>query len=111
MPVTAKLSRHFYDRLGDDVANELVEWFNQVDATYRLELRELNEINFARFDARLEQRVSKLELQLAAVGAKVDNCATKAEVVKLEERVSAALRWMFIFWATTTAALVGIALR
>ena len=35
MPVTAKLSKQFYDRLGEDIANELVEWFNAVDATYR----------------------------------------------------------------------------
>jgi len=35
VPVTAKLSRKFYEKLGDDVANELVEWFNLVDATYR----------------------------------------------------------------------------
>jgi hypothetical protein len=28
------------EKLGDDVANELVEWFNLVDATYRLELKE-----------------------------------------------------------------------
>lgn len=111
MPVTAKLSRRFYDQLGDEVANELVEWFNQVDATYRLQLRELNELNFARFDARLEQRVSKLEHQIAVLDAKIDHCATKAEVGRLEERVSSALRWMFVFWATTTAALVGIALR
>ena len=41
MPVTAKLSRSFYEKLGEDVANELVEWFNQVDATYRTDLREL----------------------------------------------------------------------
>jgi len=33
MPVTAKLSRKFYETLGDEIANELVEWFNQVDAT------------------------------------------------------------------------------
>ena len=52
MPATAKLSREFYDRFGDKVANELVEWFNQVDATYRGDLRELNELNFARFDAK-----------------------------------------------------------
>lgn len=31
MPVTAKLSRQFYDKLGDEVANELVEWQNQVN--------------------------------------------------------------------------------
>ena len=95
MPVTAKLSRRFYDQLGDDVANELVEWFNQVDATYRLDLREHTELLFARFDTRLEQRVSKLEHQIA----------------RLDERMTTTLRWMFLFWATTTAALVGIALR
>jgi hypothetical protein len=31
VPVTAKLSKHFYDVLGEDVANELVDWFNAVD--------------------------------------------------------------------------------
>ena len=59
MPVTAKLSRKFYETLGDEVANELVEWFNQVDATYRGDLRELNELNFARFDAKTEQRFAQ----------------------------------------------------
>lgn len=53
IPATARLSNAFYDRLGDDRANELVEWFNQVDLTHRTELRELNDLNVARFDARL----------------------------------------------------------
>jgi len=39
MPVTAKLSQKFYERFGDDLANELVTWLNQVDATYRGEFR------------------------------------------------------------------------
>jgi hypothetical protein len=30
-----------------------VDWFNAVDATYRSDLRELNELNFSRFDAGL----------------------------------------------------------
>src|ERR1051325_2048457 len=59
MPVTAKLSRGFYEKLGDELANELVEWFNLVDATYRTDLRELNELNFARFDAKVEQRFAQ----------------------------------------------------
>jgi hypothetical protein len=66
VPVTAKLSRKFYERLGDDVANELVEWFNAVDATYRGELRELNEVNFARFEAKLEQRIAELRGELVS---------------------------------------------
>ena len=64
--VTAKLSRKFYEKFGDDLTNELVDWFNQVDATYRSELRELNELNFARFDAKLEQRVAEVKAELRA---------------------------------------------
>ena len=66
MPVTAKLSKRFYDVLGEDVANELVDWFNAVDLTYRNDLRELNELNFARFDAKLEQRLAELRAELSA---------------------------------------------
>lgn len=105
MPVTAKLSRKFYDKLGDDVANELVEWFNLVDATYRSDLRELNELNFARFDAKLEQRVAHLEAKLEQRVAEV-----KAELADrlgaLESRLTHRL---FAFWvaqAATTVALV-----
>ena len=65
MPVTAKLSRKFYDTFGDDVANELVEWFNAVDLTYRTDLRELNELNHARFEAKLDQGLAGFDAKLA----------------------------------------------
>jgi hypothetical protein len=29
VPVTARLSKRFYDVLGEDIANVLVEWFKQ----------------------------------------------------------------------------------
>ena|SRR5579872_2369795 len=63
VPVTAKLSKKFYDVLGEDVANELVDWFNQVDATYRADLRELNELNFQRFEAKLQQGLAELRTE------------------------------------------------
>ena len=66
MPVTAKLSQRFYERLGDEIANELVDWFNQVDASYKTDLRELNELNFARFDAKLEQRLAESRAEMTA---------------------------------------------
>jgi hypothetical protein len=69
-----KLSNLFYDRLGEQVASELVDWFNQVDGTYRADLRQLNELNFARFDAKLEQRVAELHAKL---DAKIDRVATE----------------------------------
>ena len=127
MPVTAKLSRQFYDKLGDDVANELVEWFNQVDATYRSDLRELNELNFARFDAKLEQRLVQVETRLeqridqlrsdmeagfARADARLEQriAEVKAELADrlgaLESRLSHRLLAFWIAQAATTVGLV-----
>ena len=64
MPVAIKLSRKFYDRFGDDLVTELVELLNQVDATYKSELHQLIEVHFARFDAKLEQRVAELRAEM-----------------------------------------------
>lgn len=79
------------EAVGDDVANEFVEWFNIVDATYRNDLRETNEVNFARFrseteagfaraDARIEVRASEVRQEMAAGFARAD--------AKLEQRVA-----------------------
>ena len=116
MPVTAKLSRKFYERFGDDIANELVDWFNMVDATYRSELRELNELNFARFDAKLEQRVVELDAKIDRLAAELRaemqvGFATLASGVdsKLAQLETRLTRRMFGFWiaqAATTAGLV-----
>jgi hypothetical protein len=80
VPVTAKLSRKLYDTLGEDVATELVDWFNAVDATYRADLRELNELNFARFDAKLEQRLAALDAKWGGRWTELD--------AKLEQRLA-----------------------
>ena len=89
MPVTAKLSREFYDRFGDDVVNELVELLNRVDSEYRSELRQQNELNFARFDATLEQRVVQLEAKIdkryAELDAKIDRRYAELDA-KIEKR-------------------------
>ncbi len=123
MPVTAKLSRKFYEKLGDDVANELVDWFNSVDATYRSDLKELNELNFARFDAKVEQRWAQLdakleqrvaelraEMQVRIAELKSEMHAGFARVdqrfAELETRLT---KRLFAFWiaqAATTAGLV-----
>ena len=103
------------EKLGDDVANELVEWFNLVDATYRLELKELNELNFARFNAILERRVAELRAEMHVEFARFD--------AKLEQRV-AELRALvdqrfaefetkltnrlFVFWVAQAATTVGL---
>ena len=127
MPVTARLSKRFYEVLGEDVANELVDWFNAVDLTYRTDLRELNELNFARFDARLEQRLAELRAELRQELAELrTGLHTEIAGLRLEFRTdlpqirtelqqvrTELLRWMFGFWVSTLIGIAGllIALR
>jgi secreted Zn-dependent insulinase-like peptidase len=133
VPVTVKFSREFYDRFGHEAVDELVNHLNQVDQSYRGELRELNEHNFARFDAKLAQRVvqpeAKIDQRAAQLEAKIDQ-----RVVQLEQRVTALdakldqrtaeihkalesrigqaearlIRWTFAFWAPTMLGVVGL---
>jgi len=100
MPVTAKLSRKFYEKFGDDITNELVDWFNKVDATYRTELRELNELNFGRFDAKLDQRIAEVKAALETLESRVE-----ARMATFEARI---IKWMFLFWVGQAVTTVGI---
>jgi len=114
MPVTAKLSKLFYDRLGEQVATELVDWFNAVDATYRADLRELNELNFARFDAKLEQRLAELRAEfrteIARLEAKLDASLATLEAT-MERRFGEQGRWLAAGWFTLLAAIIGLWIR
>ena len=80
MPVTAKLSRRVYEQLGDDVANAIVEWFNAVDSTYKADLRELNEVNFARFDAKMGERFARFDERISRFEASVGERISRFEV-------------------------------
>ena len=100
MPVTAKLSRQFYERFGDELTNELVNWMNMVDAAYRSDFRELFEVHFGRFDAKLEQRVAQLDAKLEQRVAQLD---ARLERMKVE-----ILRWNIVMWLTTLGTVVAL---
>ena len=139
MPVTAKLSRKFYERLGDEIATELVDWFNAVDATYRADLERLNELNFQRFDAKVEQRFAQFEASVehrmmqfqatverriaefevnverrfAQADAKLERTAAelRGEIrTGLADQRAGLLKWMFGFWIATLVPLAGLIL-
>ena len=130
MPVTAKLSRKFYEQLGDDVAAELVDWFNAVDATYKADLKELNDLNWERFKATLSGEVSSLEGELRGeisslegkLLGKISSLEGKllGEISSLEGNLRGEFRsdmkamkanlmkWMFLYWTGTVAAIIGM---
>ena len=62
---------------------------DRVDATYRTELRELNELNFGRFNAKLEALESRLEARMAMFEARI-------------------IQWMFLFWVGQAVTTVGL---
>ena len=110
MPVTAKLSKLLYDRLGEEIADELVEWFNLADATYRSELRELNETNYARFEAKLEQRIAELGVRFDTKFAEQNTRFAELREF-LERRIGDQTRWLCAAWAVQLAATVAVLLR
>ena len=136
MPVTARVSKKFYEQFGEDVVAELVDWFNEVDATYKTNLRELNELNFGRFDAKLEQRLAESEARTAKALAESDARTSKAlaafeqRLVELEARFDGKLnaletrlrgeivatKWdvtklVFALWASLMIPIIGLWFR
>ena len=131
MPVTLKLSKQFYEKFGDQVANEFVDAFNQVDATYRSDLKEMNESNFARFDAKQEARFAEFETRFTRFEARVDARFAQFETrfaqfeakmetrfaqceasvgTKMEQGFKEQARFMLLGWGTMFAAILAAAL-
>src|SRR5438128_11334136 len=79
------------------------DWFNTVDATYRADLRELIELNFARSDAKLEQRLAELDAkwERRIAELRIDT------VREIGEVKSGLIQRMFAFWAPTALAVIG----
>ena len=118
MPVAVRLSRNFYDRFGDEATNELVTLLNDVDLTYRSELKDAFANNIAVFDAKLEQRLAaqdaRIEKRLAEQDARFEKRFATIDIQFAEVRgdmkglQSTLLRWMFGFWAATVLSLAGL---
>jgi hypothetical protein len=100
MPVTVKLSRKFYEKFGEDVANELVELLNSADTPGRAELREQNDLNFARFEAKLDRRLAesdaRWERRLSDLRAEIRD--VKADLLK----------WTFVFVTGGTFTVLSV---
>lgn len=118
MPVTARLSKRFYDTFGDEIANDLVEWFNQVDATYRHELREQNDLNWGRVEARLREAEARMDARFAQMEARLEQSESRMhqELIGLRADLDVGLarlradilKWMFLFWTGTALTVMGL---
>ena len=74
-----------------------------MDASYKSDLREMNELNFARFDAKLEQRLTTLD-------AKIDLVAARSDAA-LEKGLREQMRFFFLAWAVLLASNIALWFR
>lgn len=125
VPVTAKLSRRFYEQLGDEIANELVDWLNAVDESYRNEIRELHDVNrewfraematlrgevrdeFAAVSAEFRAEFGSFRLEIERRFARIDERFAQVDT-RLAEQRAELLKWMFVFWTATVIPLAGL---
>ena len=83
-----------------------------IDAYYRADLRELNELNYSRFEAKLDQRLAEFDARwstrITELDAKWSGRWTQLDAKfdrRLAELETKLIRWMFVFWAPTTIAI------
>jgi hypothetical protein len=125
MPITAALSRTLHEALGPEAAADLVDWMQTVDS-HRLELRELNELNYARVDSRMnamDSRFDRMESRLGEfrhemraefsdhrretqAGLTDLKIAIAGLEARMERRFSDLVKWSFLFWCGAVAAAI-----
>jgi hypothetical protein len=130
MTVTGKLARRLHETLGEEAAEDLVNWMHQVDS-HRLELRELNELNFSRFQTLLDQRLAQLSAEfdqrLARLSTQFDQrleqrldqrTAELREEMRvgfaelrqeIAQRSAELLKWSFVFWVGAVGSIAALA--
>jgi hypothetical protein len=109
MPVIARLSSRFYEVVGEDVAQQLVDWLNAVERelTWRADLRLHNELNLARLHTKSKAASSGGVGSLTKLCAPVSQDLTELGTV-LRRFKSDLVRWMFGFWVATLLGVAGL---
>ena len=111
MPVTVRFSSKFYERLGDDVAGELVDWCNAVDETYRNQMKEMNESFWERLKDHLDASLGATRNEASSMRA---DLRTEISVMGADLRTEMAnmradlIKWMFLFWIGNVVSLGGL---
>ncbi|HEV8150820.1 MAG TPA: hypothetical protein VGP61_11595 [Gemmatimonadales bacterium] len=137
MPVTTRLLQRLHESLGEEATNDLFAWWEEAATVNRATVREVADLYYARFDARLEKGLAEVRAELrtelskesgqlrsemaTALGqvrsdmamefAKVRNEMTEG-FGKLRSETAGQhadlIKWMFIFWIGTLVPLAGL---
>lgn len=126
MPATETLLKKLNETLGEQATSDLVTWVDHSSARDIAQLRELAELHYGRFDARLDQRLAEVAGSLRtemAHGHAALRTETAQGLAALRTEMAQGLaavrvemgslrgdlmKWMFIYWMGTIVPLSGL---
>ena len=126
MPVTARLLQRLHESLGDEATNDLFAWWEEAASVNRIAVREVADLYYARFDARLEKGLaevrSEMDKGLTEVRSEMAKglAEVRSEIAVVRADMESKLRsgmaeqradlvkWMFMFWIGTIVPLAGL---
>ena len=123
MPVTTRLLQRLHQTLGEEAANDLFSWWDEAAGVNRAAVREVADLYFARFEARLEKGLTDVRAELRAelnqglTGVRAELADVRVELregmaslrTEMANQRADLVKWMFLFWAGTVIPLAGLA--
>src|SRR4029078_8650765 len=83
MPVTARLLQRLHESLGDDAPNDLFAWGKEAATVNRPAVREVADLYYARFDARLEKGLAEVRMFMFWAGTIIPLAGLMIALTKL----------------------------
>jgi hypothetical protein len=115
MSIPARLSRTLHRALGDQGADDLVNWMVKVEAN-RSELNEImvawNAATTAQF-ATIAARFATIEARFAAVDVRFDGVDRRLDGIdrrleNMDRRMTDLFKWSFVFWLGSVGVFAGL---
>src|SRR3954470_17403676 len=114
MAIPTRLTRTLRESLGDEGANDLVDWMAQVEDR-RTELHAVVEASktatdarFAEFGVRMDLRFSEMDRRMDAGFGEQREAMAKLETL-FERRFGDVIKWSFVFWCGAVGAIAMLA--
>ena len=105
MPVTPRLSRKLHQSLGEEAAEDLVNWMQQVDAQ-RAEVATRADVAELRLATRADLAELRQEMRVGFAELRQEMAHLEA---RLERRIADLIKWSFVFWVGAVGAIAMLA--
>ncbi|HXV85687.1 MAG TPA: hypothetical protein VD793_03255, partial [Gemmatimonadales bacterium] len=92
VPLSGKLALGLSQKLGEDVASDLINVWNALEALHHSEFHGLRQ-DLARLEGRIESRLVEFKAEL-----KQDIASVRADLIT----------WVFVFWLGTVGIIVAL---